>query len=91
MRRREFIALLGTISWPLTKAKARNDSNHLRRLGVLSAGPNDSGFTRLFTSFEQGLRAGTLATILQSHIVLPKVSLTDCLVSLPSLPTSRSI
>jgi putative tryptophan/tyrosine transport system substrate-binding protein len=57
MRRREFIALLGggLVAWPLADAGARNASDHLRRIGVLSALPLDI-VTPGMSSFQQGLR-----------------------------------
>jgi putative ABC transport system substrate-binding protein len=59
MRRREFIALLGggLVAWPLADARARNASDHLRRIGVLSALPLDIATVKpVLSSFEQGLR-----------------------------------
>jgi hypothetical protein len=88
MRRREFIALLGRglVAWPLADAGARNASDHLRRIGVLSGAPLDVG-TRELASFEQRLRDPDKT--LQSNIVLLKVTLIAWRVWLPSLRASK--
>jgi putative ABC transport system substrate-binding protein len=57
MRRRKFIALLGggLVAWPLADAGARNASDRVRRIGVLSALPLDIVEPGL-SVFQQGLQ-----------------------------------
>jgi putative tryptophan/tyrosine transport system substrate-binding protein len=53
MQRREFITLLGgTAAWPLT-ARAQND--RLKRVGVLSAFPDDAEWQSRINAFREGL------------------------------------
>src|SRR5271167_1226487 len=56
MRRREFIAGLGAVAWPVV-ARAQQ-SGRMRRIGVLMPyDENDSGAKTFLSAFSQGLSA----------------------------------
>jgi hypothetical protein len=60
MRRRDFIAGLGAVAWPLAASAQRTSMRHI---GVLSSGLADGG-TALISVFAQGLqeRGWTIGT-----------------------------
>src|SRR5262249_38081801 len=55
MRRREFITLLGSAAMTSVAAHAQQDER-VRRIGVLTGGPNDSSFRSDLSAFQKALQ-----------------------------------